>query len=293
MIARRTFDSTLSPTLIDPAVRDALAEDLGLAGDITTDAIVGPDATAVGVFATRKPGVVAGLPVAEAAMRMLDPNVVFETVLPDGSAAGPRQTIARVRGKARALLSAERVALNFVGRMSGIATLTRRYVEAIAGTKATIIDTRKTTPNLRAFEKYAVRAGGGMNHRVGLFDAVLIKDNHVVVAGGIAPAIEAVRARSGHAVKIQVEVDTLDQLAEVLGHKVDAVLLDNMGPDMLRRAVDMVGGRILTEASGGVNLDSVRAIAEAGVDLISSGALTHSAPVLDVGLDFEMQDRRS
>lgn len=286
--AKRQFDSTLSPTIILPAVRDALAEDLGLAGDITTDAIIGRDAQAVGVFATRKPGVIAGLPVAAAAMRMLDPDAKFETIIPDGTAAGPRQTVARVTGNARALLSAERVALNFLGRMSGIATLTRRYVDTIAHTKATIIDTRKTTPNLRAFEKYAVRAGGGMNHRVGLFDAVLIKDNHIVVAGGIGPAIEAVKARAGHAVKIQVEVDTLEQLTEVLSHKVDAVLLDNMGPDLLRKAVAMVAGRIVTEASGGVNLDSVKAIAEAGVDLISSGALTHSAPVLDLGLDFEI-----
>lgn len=284
----RSFDSTLPTTIIEPAVRAALAEDLGLAGDITTDAVIGPGARAVGVFATRKPGVVAGLPVAAAAMRMLDPDATFEMLVPDGTIAGTRQAIGRVSGNARALLSAERVALNFMGRMSGIATLTRRYVEVIAGTKATIIDTRKTTPNLRPFEKYAVRAGGGMNHRVGLFDAVLIKDNHVIVAGGIGAAIEAVRVRVGHAVKVQVEVDTLEQLAEVLRHRVDAVLLDNMGPDQLRQAVELVAGRLITEASGGINLESVRSIAEAGVDLISAGALTHSAPVLDIGLDFEM-----
>jgi nicotinate-nucleotide pyrophosphorylase (carboxylating) len=288
MTAKRPFDATLSPTIIEPAVRAALAEDLGLAGDITTDAVIGPDVQAVGVFATRKPGVIAGLPVAQSAMRILDPHAVFETIVPDGTQAGPRQTIARVSGTARALLSAERVALNFVGRMSGIATLTRRYVDAVAGTKATIIDTRKTTPNLRAFEKYAVRAGGGMNHRVGLFDAVLIKDNHIIVAGGIGQAIAAVRERTGHLVKVQLEVDTLEQLKEALNHPIDAVLLDNMEPDMLRRAVQMVSGRVVTEASGGVSLKSVRAIAEAGVDLISSGALTHSAPVLDIGLDFEM-----
>ena len=190
-------------------------------------------------------------------------------------------------GRARALLTAERVALNFMGRMSGIATLTRAYVDRVAGTRAHIIDTRKTTPGLRAFEKYAVRAGGGMNHRVGLFDAILIKDNHIVAAGGVAAAIEAARARAGHMVKIEVEVDTFDQLDEVLKHEVDAVLLDNMTPDQLREAVHRVAGRAITEASGGVTLDTVRAIADSGVDLISSGALTHSAPVLDLGLDFE------
>jgi nicotinate-nucleotide pyrophosphorylase (carboxylating) len=281
-------DLSLSPAIIEPAVKAALAEDLGLAGDVTTDAIVPSSARATGVLATRKPGVVAGLSVAEAAFRVLDPDAEFEIKIPDGTRAPGRTVLARVAGNARALLSAERVALNFLGRMSGIATLTRAYVDAIAGTKATIIDTRKTTPNLRPFEKYAVRAGGGMNHRAGLFDAVLIKDNHVVVAGGIGAAIAAVRARVGHMVKIQVEVDTLEQLAEVLGHRIDAVLLDNMEPDRLRQAVRMVAGRVTTEASGGVNLDTVRAIAETGVDLISSGALTHSAPVLDIGLDFEI-----
>jgi nicotinate-nucleotide pyrophosphorylase (carboxylating) len=219
---------------------------------------------------------------------MLDPNVAFKIEVPDGSKVAARTVLARVAGNARALLSAERVALNFLGRMSGIATLTRAYVDAIAGTKATIVDTRKTTPNLRPFEKYAVRAGGAKNHRAGLFDAILVKDNHIAVAGGIGPAIAAVRAHVGHTVKIEVEVDTLEQLAEALSHKIDAVLLDNMKPDRLRQAVRMVAGRAVTEASGGISLETVRAIAETGVDLISSGALTHSAPVLDIGLDFEI-----
>ena len=287
-MTRAVFDATLPPMIVDAAVRAALAEDLGLAGDVTTDSLIGPDVKATGLFATRKPGVVSGLRVAEAAFRALDPHMTFEIVHPDGATAPAKSPLARVAGNARALLSAERVALNFVGRMSGIATLTRRYVDAVAGTRATIIDTRKTTPNLRAFEKYAVRCGGGMNHRVGLFDAVLIKDNHVIVAGGIGPAIEAVRARVGHLVKVQVEVDTLDQLREALTHKIDAVLLDNMTNDQMREAVALVAGRIVTEASGGVTLDSVAAIAATGVDLISSGALTHSAQVLDIGLDFEI-----
>lgn len=286
MAATTAFDPSLPPTLIRAAVEAALAEDLGLAGDITTDAIISADATARGVIAARKAGVVAGLAVAESTFRTLDPTVSFTIEVPDGSRVSPGTVAARVSGKARALLAGERVALNFLGRMSGIATLTRTYADRIAGTKAHIIDTRKTTPGLRAFEKYAVRAGGGMNHRIGLFDAVLIKDNHIVVAGGVGPAIDAARRRAGHMVKIEVEVDTLDQLDEALRHHVDVVMLDNMSSDQMREAVRRVGGRVITEASGGVNLDTVRAIAETGVDLISVGALTHSAPVLDLGLDF-------
>jgi nicotinate-nucleotide pyrophosphorylase (carboxylating) len=281
------FHERLPEPLVRSVVAAAIAEDLGLAGDITTDTIVPPEAMAVGVLATRSPGVIAGLQLTEAAFRQLDPQASFEILIADGAQAPANAVVARVSGKARALLTAERVALNFLGRLSGIATLTRQYVDAIAGCRAHIIDTRKTTPGLRAFEKYAVRAGGGMNHRVGLFDAVLIKDNHIVVAGGIGAAIEAARARAGHMVKIEVEVDTLAQLPEALTHRVDAVLLDNMSPAELKEAVRLVAGRAITEASGGVNLDTVRAIAEAGVDLISVGALTHSAPVLDLGLDLE------
>jgi nicotinate-nucleotide pyrophosphorylase (carboxylating) len=281
------FQNRLPEPLVRPAVAAALAEDLGLAGDLTTDAIVPPDEVASAALATRAPGVIAGLQLAEAAFLLLDPQARLEIRVGDGERAPVNAVVARVTGKARALLAAERVALNFVGRMSGIATITRRYVEAIAGCRARIIDTRKTTPGLRAFEKYAVRAGGGMNHRVGLFDAMLIKDNHIVMAGGVGPAIAAARARAGHMVKVEVEVDTLVQLAEALAHGVDAVLLDNMSPAQLQKAVRLVAGRAVTEASGGVTLDTVRVIAETGVDLISVGALTHSAPVLDLGLDFE------
>ena len=276
----------LQKGLIDRAIAEALAEDLGLAGDITTDATVLPGETAEGVIAARKPGVVAGLDLAEAAFRSLDPAVTFKRLKADGDLLAAGDGLALISGNARAILTAERVALNYLGRLSGIATLTRRYADAIAGTKAVIADTRKTTPGLRAFEKYAVRCGGGQNHRTGLFDAILIKDNHIVAAGGIEAAITRARAHAGHLVKIEIEVDSLDQLQAVLKQKVDAVLLDNMPPATLRKAVAMVAGRCLTEASGGVNLETVRAIAETGVDLISVGALTHSAPVLDLGLDF-------
>ena len=276
--------------LVEKAVADALAEDLGLVGDITTEATIPAGRRATCILAARQPGVIAGLDLARAAFNHLDPEIRFEVEKPDGAAVAPRDVVATITGDARAILSAERVALNFLGRMSGIATLTNAYVTRIAGTNAHIIDTRKTTPGLRAFEKHAVRAGGGMNHRIGLFDAVLIKDNHIAIAGGIDAALANVRARTGHMVKIEIEVDTLDQLREVLEHKVDAVLLDNMAPPTLREAVAIVAGRVTTEASGGVNLDTVRAIAETGVDLISVGALTHSAAVLDLGLDTRIED---
>jgi nicotinate-nucleotide pyrophosphorylase (carboxylating) len=276
----------INPLLIDDAVRRALDEDLGRAGDITTLATIPAGATAEAVIATRKPGVVAGLPVAATAFRILDPAVRFEAAAQDGAALAPGDVVARISGPARSVLSAERVALNFLGRMSGIATLTAAYVAKVAHTRARIVCTRKTTPNLRAFEKYAVRCGGGANHRYGLDDAVLIKDNHIAVAGGIAPALRAAKAAVGHLVKVEIEVDTLDQLDEVIAEGADVVLLDNMGPDLLREAVRRVAGRMATEASGGVNLDTVKAIAEAGVDMISVGALTHSAPVLDFGLDI-------
>jgi nicotinate-nucleotide pyrophosphorylase (carboxylating) len=272
--------------LVDIAVRAALDEDLGLAGDITTNAIVPPSARAKAVIAARKPGVVSGLALAEAAFRAVGTDTSFIVEIDDGEAVTPGDIIARISGNARALLSAERVALNFMGRMSGIATLTRRYVDAVAGTNAKIVDTRKTTPGLRAFEKYAVRCGGGHNHRVGLFDAVLIKDNHIVAAGSVKAAIASATASAGHMTKIEVEVDTLAQLEIVMREKVDCVLLDNMKSADLAKAVKIVAGRCLTEASGGVSLDTVHDIAATGVDLISVGALTHSAPVLDLGLDF-------
>jgi nicotinate-nucleotide pyrophosphorylase (carboxylating) len=277
----------LPKALVARAVADALAEDLGLAGDLTTDATVAADAHADAVIASRQAGVIAGLDLAEEAFATMDESVRFERVKADGDRVDKGDVVARISGNARAILTGERVALNYLGRLSGIASLTRRYVDAIAGTKAAIADTRKTTPGLRAFEKYAVRCGGGQNHRTGLFDAILIKDNHIVAAGGVETAIARARAYAGHMVKIEVEVDTLDQLALVLNHKVDAVLLDNMALDTLAKAVKMVGGRLITEASGGVSLTTVRAIADSGVDLISVGALTHSASVLDLGLDFE------
>ena len=272
--------------LVEPALRAAFAEDLGLAGDLTTEAVVPPDAQAAGVIGARKPGVVAGITVAAQAFALYDPSVVFEVIAPDGDRVEAGAVLARVTGPARSLLTAERTALNLLGRLSGIATQTRQIVDAIAGTRAAVVCTRKTTPGLRALEKYAVRAGGGANHRFGLDDAVLVKDNHLAIAGGVAEAVRRVRARVGHLVKVEVEVDTLDQLDELLGLPVDAVLLDNLGPDRLAEAVRRVDGRLITEASGGITPEGARAIAESGVDLLSLGWLTHSSRTLDVGLDL-------
>lgn len=278
----------LPPFLIDAAVRSALAEDLGRAGDLTTDAIIPKDASARAVIAARETGVVAGLALARAAFAALSGDVHFENWATDGDRIESGAVVARIEGPAHAILSAERVALNYLGRLSGIASLTSLYASRIAHTKAKVCDTRKTTPNLRAFEKYAVRCGGGANHRFGLDDAVLIKDNHIAVAGGVIPALRAAKAHVGHLVKIEIEVDTLDQLREVLSEGADAVLLDNMNPELLREAVTLVAGRMICEASGGVNLDTISAIAETGVDLISVGALTHSPRVLDLGLDIDI-----
>jgi len=242
---------------------------------------------AAAVIAAREAGTIAGVQLAEAAFKTLDPFTQFEVFVGDGSRIEAGGVIARVSGEARTLLTAERTALNFLGHLSGIATLTARYVAEVAGTKARIIDTRKTTPGMRALQKFAVRCGGGINHRFGLFDAVLIKDNHIVASGGIAAALERARARVGHMVKVEIEVTNLDELDDALQLDPDALLLDNMPLATLQAAVKEVAGRIVTEASGGVNLGTVRAIAETGVDLISVGALTHSAPVLDIGLDFD------
>ena len=276
----------LHPLTVEPIVRAALAEDLGRAGDITTDSIIPADAVATARIAARQDGRVAGLEAALTAFRLLDPAVSVTVERADGDDVPPGGTIAPLTGKARALLTAERTALNLMGRLSGIATATRALVREVEGTRARIVCTRKTTPGLRVLEKHAVKLGGGFNHRFGLDDAVLIKDNHIAVAGGVRPAVERVRAAIGHMVKVEVEVDTLDQLDELLGLPVDVVLLDNMDPDRLRRAVRMVDGRLLTEASGNVTLATVRAIAETGVDMISCGWLTHSAPNLDLGLDM-------
>ena len=278
----------LPHNLVTEAVARALAEDLGLAGDITSQACIPAAMRASLAMVSRKPGVIAGLALAVEAFRQADPALVVTLHKQDGGSLTPGETVLTVEGNARAILIGERTALNFAGRMSGIATLTAEYVRRIAGTKASIVCTRKTTPGLRAFEKHAVLAGGGRNHRFGLFDAVLIKDNHVAVAGGIAQALRAAKAHAGHLVKIEIEVDSLDQLDEVISEGADVVLLDNMGPAMLAEAVARVKAKrptLLTEASGGVNLETVAGIAQAGVDLISVGALTHSAPVLDLGLD--------
>lgn len=273
--------------LIEPVVRAALIEDLGRAGDLTTDLIVPVGLKARTALVAREKGVIAGLDWAEIAFELMDPNISVEILTPDGETAEPGQRIATVNGPARGILTAERVALNFLGHLSGIASATASIAAAVRGTKATIVCTRKTTPGLRTAEKYAVRAGGGANHRFGLDDAILIKDNHVAIAGGVAPALRRARAGAGHLVKIEVEVETLDQLQEALDAGADAVLLDNMDVQTLAKAVALVDGRAVTEASGRVTPETAPAIAAAGVDLISVGWLTHSAPVLDIGLDFE------
>ncbi len=273
--------------LVEPIVRAALLEDLGRAGDITTEAIVPADAPIAAFIAARQPGIVAGLEAALLAFELLDPSLEIEVMRGDGSRVERGQKVARINGRARPVLAAERTALNLLCRLSGVATATRSLVDAIGNHKAKIVCTRKTTPGLRILEKEAVRAGGGANHRFGLDDAMLIKDNHIALAGGVGKALERARAHAGHLVKIELEVDTLDQLAEALDHEVDAVLLDNMDPDTLRRAVAMVAGRAVTEASGRITRETVPAIAASGVDLISSGWITHSAPILDLGLDIE------
>ncbi len=275
----------LPAIMIEPSVRAALLEDLGRAGDLTTDSIVPADARATCALVARQPGVVAGLDFALWAFRLIDPRIEMNVALADGSRLKPGDLIATVSGPARGILTGERVALNFLSHLSGVASATRGIADAIAGTKAQVCCTRKTMPGLRAAQKYAVRVGGGSNHRFGLDDAVLIKDNHVAIAGGVKPAVARARAGVGHLVKIELEVDTLDQLREAMELRVDAVLLDNMGPEMLREAVAIVNGRAVTEASGRIRPETARPIAESGVDLMSVGWLTHSAQVLDIGLD--------
>ena len=272
--------------LVEPAVRAALEEDLGRDGDITSAFTIPEDARAMARLVAREPGTIAGLNCAEAAFRLVDPATRFTPAAADGDTVVAGTLLATIEGPARSLLTAERVALNFLGHLSGVATATAALVKAIEGTSARIVCTRKTIPGLRALQKYAVRCGGGLNHRFGLDDAVLVKDNHIAAAGGIAPALQRLRAGLGPMMRIEVEVDTLAQLEEALALGVQAVLLDNMPPPMLRQAVVLNKGRATLEASGGVTLATVRAIAETGVDYISSGAITHSAPNLDIGLDF-------
>ncbi len=276
----------LTATDLDRLVRDALAEDVG-SGDVTSEGVVDADARCRAAVLVKEPGVVCGLAACEAVFRAVDADVRFQALAEDGDLVSrPPAAVAWVEGPARAVLAGERTALNLLGRLSGIATLTRRFVEAVAGTGAVILDTRKTTPGLRALEKYAVVCGGGRNHRFGLDDGILIKDNHIRLAGGIRAAVECMR-RTGTDLPIEVEADTLDDVREALAAGADAILLDNMSVAELRRAVALVAGRAKLEASGGVSLDTVRQIADAGVHLISVGALTHSAPALDVSLEVE------
>ncbi|TPP10529.1 carboxylating nicotinate-nucleotide diphosphorylase [Rhizobium glycinendophyticum] len=299
MTKTESFRPQLSPLMVEDLVRTALLEDLGRAGDITTYATIGPKKTARMTINGRDPGVVAGLVLAETAFRLIDPSVRFEALVADGDRVSPGQPLARVEGSARAVLSAERVALNFLMHLSGVASYTACFSDAIAHTKARVTCTRKTLPGLRAVEKYAVRLGGGSNHRYGLDDAILIKDNHIAVCGGVAEAIHAARAYAGHLVKIEVEVDSLHQMREALDAGPDVILLDNMTPDTLFEAVEMnrqhhamapeiyASGRNRTilEASGNVTLQTVRTIAETGVDFISTSKITMAAPTMDIGLD--------
>ncbi len=280
-------DFSLSPLVLEPIVKNALLEDMGYRGDITSESIIPPSRKARAVMRARKGGVVSGIDAALIAFRLTDPALKIDAIA-EGTVIESGQTILSVEGSARAILMAERVALNFVQRMSGVATATQGMVIAVKGTKARICCTRKTTPGLRVLEKQAVRSGGGVNHRFGLDDGILIKDNHIAVAGSIRDAVERVRRRSGHMVRVEVEVDTLDQLKEALAQKIEAVLLDNMDVPTLKKAVAMVNGQCVTEASGNINADTVRGVAETGIDLISIGALTHSARALDIGLDIDV-----
>lgn len=280
-----SFIPPLPDIVLEPIVRLALSEDLGRAGDLTTDATIPPDTTMAVNIVGRKDGVIAGLDAASLALRMIDTSVSLDIETSDGAAVAPGQVVARLNGSARSILTAERTMLNFMGRLSGIATLTREFVSRIEGSDAKIVCTRKTTPGHRAVEKRAVRCGGGTSHRYGLDDAIMIKDNHIAACGSITEALKRALDYAGHLRMVEIEVDTLDQLEEIIPLKPHAVLLDNMSCDNLREAVRMVGGAFTTEASGGVNLDTVAEIASTGVDFISVGALTHSALNFDLGMD--------
>lgn len=275
----------LPDLLIEPVVRDALREDLGLAGDVTADAVILPRARFKAEFKAREAGILSGIDCARLAMSLMDPHIRFEIVKPDAAEVAAGDVIARVEGNARAILAAERVALNLLSHLSGVATLTHTYVRLVEDLPTRIACTRKTLPLLRGLQKHAVKCGGGHNHRYGLDDAILIKDNHIAICGGVEKALELAKASAGHTLKIEVEVDSLAQLKQALPFRPDVVMLDNFNLEQLREAVALVKGATLLEASGGVNLDTVRAIAETGVDVISVGALTHSAPVFDIGLD--------
>jgi nicotinate-nucleotide pyrophosphorylase (carboxylating) len=278
--------SDLPEVLIEPVVRRSLAEDLGSGGDITSRAVISPDATARAHIVAREAGILAGVQPVALTFRLIDPTVELRFEVSEGASVEAGDVVATVEGPTRSILTAERTALNFLGHLSGVATATEALVSAVAGTDAKICCTRKTTPGLRSLEKQAVRAGGGVNHRFGLGDAILIKDNHVIASGGVAAAVGAAQSQSGPATTIELEVDTLDQLEQALEAGATALLLDNMAPAELRRAVELTAGRAVLEASGQVTAETVRAVAETGVDYISSGWITHSAPVLDFGLDF-------
>jgi nicotinate-nucleotide pyrophosphorylase (carboxylating) len=276
-----------SDFLLEPIVRNALAEDFGRAGDLTSDLLLDAGQSATVVITSRANGTISGLIAAAIAFRIVEPAIKLSVHTPDGSEVEKGAVIAELAGPATAILSAERVALNFLGHLSGVATGTRALVARTKGTKARIVCTRKTIPGLRILQKYAVRCGGGFNHRFGLDDAILVKDNHIAAAGGLEPVLLRLKDRRGHMVRVEVEVDTLEQLETALRLGVDTILLDNMSPNQLRRAVALTKGRALLEASGGISLETVREVAESGVDYISSGAITHSAVNLDLGLDFK------
>ena len=277
----------LPDVVIEPLVRLALTEDFGRGGDITTDAVIPADTRMRAIIDAREPGIAAGYDAARLSLRLVDPSATWTTLTAEGTPFQKGADLIRIEGAARSILMAERVMLNFIGPLSGVATLTAKFAAEIASTKARITCTRKTTPGFRALEKRAVRLGGGVNHRLGLDDAILIKDNHIAAAGGVAAALKRARASVGHLRAIEIEVDNLMQLKEALPFAPDAILLDNMSTDMLREAVAIVNGKAKTEASGGVRLETVKGIAQTGVDYISAGALTHSAVNLDVGLDYE------
>ena len=278
----------LAKPFIEEIVKAALLEDLGRAGDITSQATIPADATATAVLNAREDGVIAGLPLAKAAFEMMDPSLTVTFDFKDGDRIKAGQNIGVISGNARAVLSAERVALNYLMHLSGIASYTALFADSIAHTKAKVTCTRKTIPGLRALEKYAVRCGGAVNHRFGLDDAILIKDNHIAVCGSVAQAVRTAKAFAGHLVKVEVEVTTLDELREALVEKPDVILLDNMGPDLLREAVAINAGQAVLEASGGIAFDTIVAVAETGIDRISTSKITMSAPSLDIGLDIKI-----
>lgn len=275
---------TLNPIAVEELVRRALLEDIG-PGDITTEATIPADKQCTAVFLAKDNGVVCGHPVAQAVFRVMDPSVTYEILVPEGAEVTAGTEIARVSGNARSVITAERVALNFLQRMSGIASVTRRLSESIKYYHARLVETRKTTPGLRLVEKYAVRVGGGLNHRYGLHDAILIKDNHIAVSGGVRQAVIAARKVASHTSRIEVEVESMEQLQEALDAGADIILLDNMDPDTMRKAVELTAGKAILEASGGITADNLVEVAKSGVDIISMGALTHSVKSLDISLD--------